>query len=71
MMKSQSWKGRPHEQPRYRENELIPTLCDYLFIVNRDRAKMQDKLDKRKAFVLTCALFLVVTIGVLAWILNW
>ncbi len=49
---------------------MIPTLCDYLYIVNRDRAHLQDKLDKRRCFVLTLSLFTVVAVGVLAFILR-
>ncbi len=49
---------------------MIPTLSDYLYIVNRDRAYLQDKLDKRRTFLLTISLFTVVAVGVLAWILR-
>ncbi len=49
----------------------IPTLGNgTLFIVNRDRRYMQDKLDKRRTFLLTLALFTVVAIGIIAWILR-
>ncbi len=49
---------------------MIPTLSDYLYIVNRDRAYLQDKLEKRRCFVLTLSLFTVVAVGVMAWILR-
>ncbi len=50
---------------------MIPTLGNgQLFILNRDRAAMQDKLDKRRAFILTLLLFTVVAAGVIAWILQ-
>ncbi len=49
---------------------MIPTVTDYLFVLNRDKREMQDKLDKRKAFILTLLLFTVVAIGVMAWILQ-
>ncbi len=49
---------------------MIPTLSDYLYIVNRDRAHLQDKLDKRRTLLLTVLLFTVVGIGVMAWILR-
>ncbi len=50
---------------------MIPTLSNgILYIVNRDRVHLQDKLDKRRTFLLTLLLFTVVALGVMAWILR-
>ncbi len=51
---------------------MIHTIVSngHLYRVNRDRQAMQDKLDKRKAFILTLLLFTVVAVGVMAWILR-
>ena len=50
---------------------IIPTLgTGQLYQVNRDRAYLQDKLDKRKTFFLTLAIFTMVAIGVIVWILQ-
>ncbi len=47
---------------------MIPTLSDYLYIVNRDRAHLQDKLDKRRTFWMVCGITACVTIAVMLWI---
>ncbi len=49
---------------------MIPTISTYLWEVQHNRRYWQDKLDKRRCFVLTLSLFTVVTVGVLAFILR-
>ncbi len=49
---------------------MIPTLSRYLWQINRDRAHLQDKLDKRRTFWLVVLLFTVICVGVMAWILR-
>ena len=48
---------------------IIPTLSNgILFIINRDRAYLQDKLDKRRTFLLTLGITICVTISTVLWI---
>ncbi len=51
---------------------MIHTICSSgdLYCVHRDRAYLQYKMDKRRAFVLTLAIFTVVAIGVIAYIIQ-
>ncbi len=51
---------------------IIETLTNtgILYRVHRDKAYLQYKMDKRRAFVLTLAIFSVVAMGVVAWILQ-
>ncbi len=41
-----------------------------LYRVHRDKAYLQYKIEKRRAFVLTLSIFTVVAVGVVAWILQ-
>ncbi len=51
---------------------MIHTIVSngHLYRVNRDRAYLQDKHDKRRTFWLVVLLFTVITIGVFAFILQ-
>ncbi len=51
---------------------IIPTLSNngYLYAVNRHRQRWLTEMERRKAFMLMVALFAVITIGVLAYILQ-
>ena len=40
----------------------------YLFKVHQNREYFQDKLDKRKTFILVCLITLCVTISTVLWI---
>ncbi len=52
-------------------NMIIPTLGrGLLYEVNRQRAWLQLQAQKRKAFRYTIAIFTVIAIGVLAYILR-
>ena len=49
---------------------MIPTLTNnsFLYQVNRHRAEFQDKLDKRRTFMLVCLISVCVTISTVLWI---
>jgi len=47
--------------------ETLTTSCK-LYRVHQHRQYYQDKLDKRKAFLLTCLIVLCVGISTLIWI---
>jgi len=49
---------------------MIDTLTtnSYLYKVNRNRAYFQDKLDKRRTFILVCLITVCVTIATTLWI---
>ncbi len=49
---------------------MIPTISTYLWEVQHNKAYWQDKLDKRRCFVLTISLFTVVAVGVMSWLLR-
>ncbi len=49
---------------------MIHFMTRDLYLIHRHRQHWQDKLDKRRTFLLTLALFTVVAIGVIAWILR-
>ena len=49
----------------------IPTITDYLFVLNRDRKLLEMRFrEKRKAFLLTLAIFILVSLSVLKFILG-
>jgi hypothetical protein len=45
----------------------IAMISDYLYELNKHRGEMQDKLDKRRAFVLSCLIVVLVTVSVFLW----
>ena len=50
--------------------QMIPTLSSnsYLFKVHQNREAYQEKLDKRKTFLLVCLITICVTIATTLWI---
>ncbi len=49
---------------------MIPTISTHLWEVQHNKAYWQDKLDKRRTLLLTLALFAVVAVGAIAFILR-
>jgi uncharacterized membrane protein len=49
---------------------MIKTISDYLYQIQHERPYMELQLARRKAFRLVLAIFTVITIGILAYILG-
>lgn len=49
---------------------MIRTISDDLVLIHRFRGRMELELQRKRALRLLCALFAVLTVGVLTWILR-
>jgi hypothetical protein len=48
----------------------IAMISDYLYELNKYRDEMQDKLDKRRTFMLTCLIAVLVAVSVFLWVIK-
>lgn len=49
---------------------MIKTISDYLYQIQHERPYIELQMARRRAFRLICLIFIVLTIGIIAWVLS-